>query len=633
MSLLAISSVTAQGLACDNLVNVSLDTDCEAEITPALILERANINDVDYEIEIILSDGTVVDEGDDASGWPIVDGTHVGETLKVNVGYLDPNIRTSCWGNIFVEAKHGRLFENCENGIIVDDNGDEVVLELSCGQLDSLDRVIFPPLTDACPSLAVDSSFVDEYSNMPCPSDGFVDILHRYWIVTAVNGYESRCRQTVAIVAPTFENISWPPHYDVDTLLSLAERPDSANHKLILSCDFSVDSTGMIINVGDLILNADGTPSPESTGFPSDIACRNVQYNYKDITIPLCGNGVKILREWNILNWCTADVVRNHQVIKMVDDRGPVVSCPPDDIIVDTDPWACLGTIDRVPDPINIFDCSATSYTIAYKLRDESGNPFINAITDNVIDNGDGTFGISDLPLDTTWLVYTIMDECGFSTQCFTEIVVEDQDLPNAICEQNTVISLDIFGNAEVPADRFDDHSFDNCGIVKFQARKKDDTAYQDTVKFDCSDMTIEGVRVAMRAYDAGGRYGECWVVAKIQNKVVDVLVSCPPDVTIDCEQGIDPTDTGRPTLDESCISAQSSYDDTINLICGQGKILRTWTITDVLDNVQTCIQTISVTDTDPFTEFDIKWPSSLEIEGCSLLMSLVDQSLSIKNV
>ena len=613
MCMLAVSSVNGQGLACDNLVNVSLDDNCEAEITPGIIIESANIDEDEYTITITDQAGNTVSVGT-SDAWPTVDGTNVGQTLKVSVEHTDGS---ECWGNILVEAKHGRLFENCDNGILVDDNGDAVVIELTCGELDMLDNLTFPALNGSCPTLAIDSSFVDEYSNTPCPSTTHIDVITRNWTITAANGYQSTCAQTIQVLAPTLANITWPPHYDSDILIE-EDDPLYPTNRMRLSCDFIVDTSGMVGNVGNTIFNADGSPSPESTGFPSDISCRNIQFTYKDIFIPLCGNGFKILREWSILNWCTGEVVKYHQVIKMVDDRGPVATCPTDDIIVDTDPWSCTGTLNPVPDPILIFDCSATSYTVAYKLRDESGNPFENPITDNVVDNGNGTFGITDLPNDTTWLVYTITDECGFSTQCFTEIVVEDTNPPNAICEQNTIVSLDQNGIGKIPADRFDDHSFDNCGIMKFQARKKDDTVYQDTVSFDCSDISNEGVRIAMRAYDGAGLFGECWVTAKVQNKIVNVLESCPQDVTINCDASTEPSNTGSPVLDESCISAGMEFEDTASLQCGEGSITRLWTITDALGNHQNCIQTITVTDADPFTELDIKWPENLSIDGCT---------------
>jgi len=619
MCILAVSSVRAQGgLACDNLVNVSLSgTDCNSEITAGIILESSNIDNDDYLVKVCDADGVTI------SGSPTVTSANVGDLLQVKVERIATE--ESCWGNIRIELKP--VFANCIGGVIVpeDGNSDNVSIILTCGQLDSLERLAVPMLQGNCSTVKLDTSFTDEFTSR-CHSNAYIDLITRTWIVKDPNGKEGTCDQIIGIQRPTLSSVVWPPHYDSDTLIT----EDDAlydTRRMRLSCDFVVDTAGNVINVGSTIFNADGSPSPETTGFPSDISCRNIQFAYKDVFIPICGSGFKILREWSLLDWCSGNVIKYHQVIKLVDDRGPIVTCPTDDIIVNTDPWACTGTLNPVPDPIQIFDCSATSYTVAYKLRDDDGNPFENPITDNVIDNGNGTFGISDLPVDTTWLVYTITDACGFSTQCFTEIVVEDTNPPNAICEQHTVISLDIMGMAKVPAGVFDDHSYDNCGVVRFEARKKEETIYQDTLKFDCSDMGPDGVRVAMRAYDATGAFGECWVVAKVQNKLVNVLESCPAPFTVNCDDSTDPSITGRPVLDQSCITATMEFEDVDFLQCGEGKIVRTWTITDFQDEVQTCIQEITVADTDPFTELDIKWPDHEDIDGCTLSDTDPDQT------
>jgi len=472
MCFLAVSSASAQGgLACDNLVNVSLTgADCQQVITASIIVESSGIDDSDYTVTVCDSDGNPI-SGD----VTIVNSTHVGELLQVKV--VNDDDGRSCWGNIRVELKP--VVANCPGGVLIptDGNSDNVTVEIGCGNLDSLLRLKTPELVGNCSTVKLDTSFVDEYTS-PCHSSKYIDLITRTWIIKDPNGKEGTCDQIIGVLRPTLTSVVWPPHYDSDTLITEDDGDIFDEHRMRLSCDFLVDTSGNVFNVGNTIFNDDGSPSPETTGYPSDVLCRNVQYTYKDVFIPLCGNGFKVLREWSLLDWCSGNVIKYHQIIKLVDDRGPIATCPTDDIIVNTDPWACLGTINPVPDPIQIFDCSATSYTIAYKLRDENGDPFLNPITDNVIDNGNGTYGITDLPLDTTWLVYTITDECGFSTQCFTEIVVEDHDPPNAICEKHTVVSLDVMGMAKVPADRFDDHSYDNCGVVKFQAKKKDDAVF-----------------------------------------------------------------------------------------------------------------------------------------------------------
>ena len=264
MCFLAINSASAQsGLACDNLVNVSLNDTCESEIRPNLMLENVGIDEDDYEVSICDLDGKVITTDLSTDGFPIIDGSHVGETLSVKVKKTGSLVE--CWGNILVEAKHGRLFENCVNGYIVDTDGKIDTLKLACGELDSLNNLDFPDLDSDCPSIAVDSSHVDEYGNQPCFSGAYIDLIYREWIATTKNGYQSSCKQVVAVKAPDMNNITWPPHYDSDTLIQ-SDDAKYPNHRMILSCDFILDTLGNVVNVGNTIFNDDGSPSPETTG-------------------------------------------------------------------------------------------------------------------------------------------------------------------------------------------------------------------------------------------------------------------------------------------------------------------------------------------------------------------------------
>jgi hypothetical protein len=83
---------TSNNITCNNLVNITLDENCEATVGADQILEGNNYGCYDDYIVTFV-----------ATGLPVVlDGSHVGQTFEVMV--TNPN-GTPCWGSIFVEDK------------------------------------------------------------------------------------------------------------------------------------------------------------------------------------------------------------------------------------------------------------------------------------------------------------------------------------------------------------------------------------------------------------------------------------------------------------------------------------------------------------------------------------------------
>ena len=80
-------------------------------------------------------------------------------------------------------------------------------------------------------------------------------------------------------------------------------------------------------------------------------------------------------------------------------------------------------------------------------------------------------------------------------------------------------------------------------------------------------------------------------------------VISCPGDISIECDGSIHPDITGWATATDDCCSAEKitiTYsDNTRGLVgcCGTGTIARTWTATDECGNSSQCVQTITVVD------------------------------------
>src|SRR5207247_8554020 len=77
--------------------------------------------------------------------------------------------------------------------------------------------------------------------------------------------------------------------------------------------------------------------------------------------------------------------------------------------------------------------------------------------------------------------------------------------------------------------------------------------------------------------------------------------IPCPAGVTLNCPADTRTNATGVATATDTCSSLGISYSDVTNSGCGGSyTILRTWTASDACTNKASCVQTITVQDTNP---------------------------------
>ncbi len=397
-----------------------------------------------------------------------------------------------------------------------------------------------------------------------------------------------------------------------------------------------------------------GAPTPAVSGQPTNITCQNIQVYYTDVIFDLCGAGIKVFRQWNIIDWCTGEDKICAQTIKIEDDVKPVVTCPEDikspldnesvASVINTKSSSCTADWSVIA-PIVVYDCSPTTWKIAFKKANALGidpgptTPFTTIEGETRITGTYPNFTIVNLPLGRTWLRYTVTDECGNSTDCFTEVDVVDKTPPTAICEGSTVISLDDSGFAELFAESLDDHSNDNCTIDRFEVRRKTTTCpgyatdlnFGPKVNFCCSDITPSGaiVTVILRVYDKAGNFNDCETIVKVQNKRKPVI-TCPTSRTLACGDTriagfaannttyFDTTFFGKPTVTGVCgnLNVNSRLiSNTLNS-CGVGSVVREWFV--VSDPTVFCRQTLTVL-APIFNANNVIFPSDITLNSCNL--------------
>jgi hypothetical protein len=560
-------------------------------------------------------------------------GTSFSDTLEAGVNYFlviaiaDGIIDVPV--NVAIEHRNGHIVPSANDTVCAIKCQGEGLL-LAQNDLNAQNKPLFE---DNCTTVTTTKSDVIE--SLGCESR-FSKIIKRTWKAKDIYGNESDPKTQIFYV----ERIQ----------LSEVNCPDK---EVVLEC------------TSDYPRLANGAPDPEYTGKPTNLNCQNIQVWYDDFTFPLCGAGVKLSRTWHIIDWCSGEEKECSQGIALMDTKGPEVRCPADITtqsgtirpaeVVPVNADNCTATWTVIP-PTLVKDCSKVTWEVAFKKADSNGLPPANTTYVKLDGNTRvvGTqpafattiistvrpFRIENLPLGRTWLRYTITDECGNSSNCFSEVDVVDRTAPTAVCDGTTVVSIDDTGIAEVFAESIDDYSRDNCGVVKFEIKRNTPACtgfefnnnFGPSVKVCCKDFSAPNrlVPVTLRVYDAAGNFNDCETNLLIQLKR-QPAVQCPGPRSVSCSDprlaawasGTSHFDTiffGRPTLSGICINStrftSRIISDTRNAKCGVGVLVREWTL--VGDPSVNCQQTINVS-APTFGYNNIIFPKDTILNSCDL--------------
>jgi hypothetical protein len=568
---------TSNDLTCNNLVNLSLDENCEALITADQILEGNNYGC--YEDYII----TVTDANGNIVLGNLVDITHVGTTVTVTV--MDPTTGNFCEGQVYVEDKLIPEFD-CPANITVacSDNTDPA----NTGE----------PVITSC-ELSHFVTSVDIYiDNGECADP--VATIERTWTVTDDSGNSATCVQIITIAAFNLADVTFPTDF-VDA--NSFECSDISNDPSLIASG----NTG-VPTIGGLEIANSGVCT--------------ASINVTDDIYDICEGSYEILRTWKVRNTCLPlgpnNPIEHIQIINVLDTEGPVVAAPAD-ITISTSSTIC-----------------ATGFTApAANIVDGCSN--YDVITDtpfgSLVSNGGAL--TQGLELGTYTITYIATDACGNVGFDVMTVTVEDLIAPIAICDENTTVSLDNNGFASIDAITFDDGSTDNCSDVTFDVRKVFDacdptnTAFGSSVSFCCEEVGTE-VMVELRVTDAAGNINACMVLVDVQDKI-DPTIICAPSQDVDCsatylddivisqplpQAAIDAN--GEAIATDNCSGVMLTNNVIANTIaCGSGGVTIVWTATDEGGRTSSCVQTYNVTNSDPFIASDITWPLDYETNTC----------------
>ena len=574
---------TSGAIACNDMINLSLDENCQAIITADLILEGGDYGCYnDYTIMVLEShesNAPQINLPTDINGFPVVGPEYVGDTLTIKI--IDPDTGNSCWGSAVIEDKIAPT-------LVCND------VTISCD--DALPEA--PTASDNCGSITI--NMISESIETNDCNSAFSEIITRMWEATDAFGNITTCTQIISRQGASLATIVFPDNMTFNCL------------------DANADPT----DINDLNL----------TGEPSG-GCGNIIFNHTDEIVSICSGSYKVLRHWTAADWCAPvgnNTLTATQIIKVEDTTPPTIDAITP-IVVSTNSNSCTANI-FLPTITGTDDCAS----LAEPIFSFNGN----IISSNTLTN---------IPIGTHTVDFTIADDCGNETAGSFDVEVIDQIAPLAICDENTTISLTTDGKAIIPADVFDDSSYDNCGIVLMEVRRMNDPCHmipelgwKSAAEFCCADIGTT-VTVEFRVTDATGNTNSCMVNVSIEDKLAPIL-ACPPHKTINCDDDVtDLSLTGEAVATDNCSSVTPSYVDSPNVDdCGEGTISRIWSVTDNFGNSSSCVQLITLENANPFnivdtecrttlvnnqippvgphsSQDDVEWPCDIELTTCGL--------------
>lgn len=267
-------SVTVSGaggsIACNDVLNASLDANCEFNATHDVLLEGVFGPAGDYQIEIFEDAGFTLPVSN-GTGSALIPSGHAGQTLVFLVTEIAGG--NNCWGYLTLEDKTPPDITSCPADVT-----------LTCTATDNLALTGEPTTSDNCDN-NVALSYID-YIIQICGPGSNHSQLTRTWTASDDAGNSSSCTQTITTGTPDMNNFS-PP-------------------------------SDITIAAGDPI-DPSFTGFPLYNGLPFTGECIvGMVYSDQVLTVH-CGDD-KIFRDWTAIEWCSFSIWTAQQVITIQDN-------------------------------------------------------------------------------------------------------------------------------------------------------------------------------------------------------------------------------------------------------------------------------------------------------------------------
>ena len=508
---------------------------------------------------------------------------------------------------------------------------------LDCDAATDPDDLMSMPVTSSCEVDSIVTTFMDEDAT----TGENCEKIKRTWTVTLyLDGNDTTCVYEQCITIDnefTLDSIIWPdstiflvgcdPSLDtsntggvprirgeycdyvtVDWADEQVERPDTV-------CTY-FERTWTITNACDndkefefvqLIVFRNQTP-PELTP-PGDVTVSNdpgecdADVMLPPVTFTDCSSGVTIINNWNNGG---ADASGNYPVGKTIitftatDTCGNMATASTCVTVEDNEPPMLICPDDAT------FDCDVNIDSLDFGTIATFDNCGEITIEEDTV------FNLNICNIGTIIRTITVRDTSGNDTSCVQTLTIENSDpfdTTNIVWPPDTVV---ISACASIDPDSTGRPMIDTQGIACVRLDVDFvDTMYMDTCNGEpCNIIERKWVVTDSCQMDTV-QTGEFCFVQIIEIRGAVLMLTCPPDTTIFCEDGIgDLSQYGDVMVMSECGLDTIIRDSTSDLnVCDVGTITRTFIARDSVGNEMMCSQVITIDIRDPFTEGRITWP------------------------
>ncbi|MCW5925117.1 MAG: HYR domain-containing protein [Saprospiraceae bacterium] len=564
---------TPASVVCNDLLHVSLGPDCVKALSPDDVLEGSYFCYDDYKVEL----DKVPPYGNGPWVPAVLNADDIGKTYAYRVVHLlGGNV---CWGSVKVEDKLPPAVA-CPADVSILCTQDE----------DNLSLTGVPTWQDCS---AASASRQDDYVQYSCSENPAVlTRVLRTWVVTDAWGNSSTCLQVIDKLRGKVSQVTFPADAEY-------------------ACDALPSSLAPAVTgwprVGGTPITTDGSG-----------AC-GLSVSYTDEQAAVCPGSYKIIRTWKITDWCTGgapESVTHVQYVKVL-DAPPTIDFS--NFAYDAaHGWYVIPAASQHngqcvasgPLPLAVIDgvCNAVTQV---KITTPVG----------VVQNG-GLIPAPGLGVGQHKIKYFVEDQCGNITERTITVSVEDVAPPSVACTQFTQVALGASGKSLVNASTFDQGTWDNCCLDRFEVRRMSGACdgspddFGPTVEFCCSDVG-DTVTVVFRAWDCNKNHNDCMVRVLVEDKIKPVC-DAPASVTVSCES-FDPslwaygfaTGADNCCLDTVTEARNLSLFDTL---CNRGTITRTFRALDCAGNSAQCTQRVTVTYEQ---DYWVRFPNDVIVTQC----------------
>ncbi|MCB9333928.1 MAG: HYR domain-containing protein [Lewinellaceae bacterium] len=375
----------------------------------------------------------------------------------------------------------------------------------------------------------------------------------------------------------------------------------------IVAPTFTVPADATVYSDGNCEYNADPAVTGDVTD--EDDNCATVlDATYVDETADgNCAGNKIITRTWTLADGC-GNALTQTQVITVQDTLIPTFPKPADMTLTTEDGATCpeIASISLTIDQTNPVATGNTpfSYTVhgisidgptVYSDNCSSGDN-LKLFVWNIFEDWQGTADDCQRQIRILWRVY---DDCGNFRQRQQIFTIVDNTAPKFTVPVDLTINCeDNPADLSLTGDVTDE--YDNCH-TGLEASYSDESTQTDDGS--CTDYSYTITRTWTLEDGCGN--------SLVQTQTIEVIdltpptLSCPPSITISCDESTLPANTGMATADDNCdgdpdINYNDTDNQTTNGTCTDQayRITRVWTSVDACGNqAQPCTQTIQLID------------------------------------